>query len=199
MLFEEFESGPGFFERYNFTISETTPSVTYERNPDRIAAFRAGKLDIMINSSPEYAFDLLKALPELKYIKHDTRATLDVIHIRCDQGPAADLRVRRALMLALDNQAMLDKLHLSYGSLMQNCWLQEGFPQYVPLEELPAHIRELAEYHPDKAKQLLEEAGYPNGFKTKMLVPHWEWSQDEAAVCKAYWEKIGVDCEIQVT
>ena len=43
----------------------------------------------------------------------------------------------------------------------------EFMDAYTPLEELPEVARETYEYHPDKARQLLTEAGYPNGFKTK--------------------------------
>jgi len=164
--------------------------------PTSVAAFRTGKVDVGMNWMPTEALPMLESHPELEHISHDCAGSLMVIHIQCDGGPTEDLRVRRALMLALDNQAMLDKLHMGDGLLMQNPWLQEGFPSYVPLEELPADIRELAEYHPDKAKQLLEEAGYPDGFKIKMMSPTWDFAQDNAAVCAAYWEDIGVHCEI---
>ena len=36
-------------------------------------------------------------------------------------------------------------------------------------DELPADIRELYDYNPEKAKQLLAEAGYPNGFEIEFL------------------------------
>ena len=34
--------------------------------------------------------------------------------------------------------------------------------------EMPASVKELYSYNPDKAKELLKEAGYPNGFKTSL-------------------------------
>ena len=41
---------------------------------------------------------------------------------------------------------------------------------YEPLEAMPASVKELFEYNPDKAKKLLAEAGYPNGFSFKVQV-----------------------------
>ncbi|MBI4283265.1 MAG: hypothetical protein HY663_02205, partial [Chloroflexi bacterium] len=70
---------------------------------------------------------------------------------------------------------------------------------YTPLDQLPQSTRELYEYHPDTAKQLLQEAGYPNGFKTQVIASSPRIDQiDLAAIVKAYWAAIGVDLEIVV-
>ncbi len=68
---------------------------------------------------------------------------------------------------------------------------------FIPLEELPESVQELYEYKPEKARQLLAEAGYADGFKTSILV----WKPEDVdllAVVKAYWAKIGVDLQIDV-
>jgi len=67
---------------------------------------------------------------------------------------------------------------------------------YTPLEELPESTRELYEYHPDKAKELLAEAGYPDGFQTEVLCTA-SWV-DLFSIYKDYWAKIGVDLTIKV-
>ena len=66
---------------------------------------------------------------------------------------------------------------------------------YWSLDELPESSRELYEYHPDKARQLLAEAGYPDGFETEILcLPALA---DLVSIIKAYRADIGVDLDIQ--
>jgi len=67
---------------------------------------------------------------------------------------------------------------------------------YTPLNELPQSARELFEYHPDKAKQLLAEAGYPKGFKTEIVTT--QSYVDILSVIKDYWAAIGVDLVLDV-
>lgn len=43
----------------------------------------------------------------------------------------------------------------------------------------------------------MAEAGYPNGFKTRMIVENTSSSMDVAAAFKAMWDKVGVDVELQ--
>ena len=74
------------------------------------------------------------------------------------------------------------------------------FPQfmdvYTPPEELPANVQELYSGNINKAKQLLADAGYPNGFKTKLLCsPPYV---DQLSLMKADWEKIGVTVDLDI-
>jgi peptide/nickel transport system substrate-binding protein len=67
---------------------------------------------------------------------------------------------------------------------------------FIPLEELPQEIRELYEYHPDKAKQLMKEAGYEDGFTMEVVIrPDMV---DMLTLIKAYWAEINVDLIIDL-
>ncbi|GAJ05978.1 unnamed protein product, partial [marine sediment metagenome] len=64
---------------------------------------------------------------------------------------------------------------------------------YTPLEELPPSARELYEYDPVKAKQMLADAGYPAGFEMDLLVAVDVQNRvDYASMVKAMWEELGV-------
>lgn len=67
---------------------------------------------------------------------------------------------------------------------------------YLPLEELPGETQMLYEHHPDKAKQLLAEAGYPDGFDIEVICR--DFMVDVMTMIKATWAEVGVNLEINV-
>jgi peptide/nickel transport system substrate-binding protein len=104
------------------------------------------------------------------------------------QSPFADLRVRRAAVYAIDNRAITDTVFFGMPEAMTQ-FSYRGHWGYNPsVTGYP--------YNPDKAKKLLAEAGYPNGFKTKILYrTNPEWDQAFTAV-QAYLKAVGIEAEL---
>ena len=112
--------------------------------------------------------------------------------------PFKDIRVRRAMNLAVDKQAVLKDYFKGEAALL-------GYPYhpskafekyYTPLEQLPADVQELCTgYNPAKAKQLLTEAGFPNGFKTR--IQGQVAQADEMSMIQSYLSQVGIDMQIQ--
>jgi peptide/nickel transport system substrate-binding protein len=73
-----------------------------------------------------------------------------------EKSPWHDVRVRKAASLALDRKGINDALTLGYSEVTGNSIVPKGFDFYW---QPP-----LPEYDPAKAKQLLAEAGFRNGF-----------------------------------
>ncbi len=176
---------------------DTVTQVFVEDASTRVASMRAGKLDVLRDLSNEEYTDLIKTNPDLKYVKAPVQ-TSPVISMRTDKSPFNDIKVRRALQMGLDLQTIKAKF---YGGEA----LVPGFPSvtwaefadmYTPIEQLPASVKELYTYNPDKAKQLLAEAGYPSGFKTSVACIAKD--ADLLAVVKDQWSKIGVDLSLDV-
>jgi len=68
---------------------------------------------------------------------------------------------------------------------------------YTPLDQLPADVQEAYQYNTTKAKQLLTEAGFPNGFSQEMVVANnYPIMTDMVALVKSYWDAIGVKTTI---
>jgi peptide/nickel transport system substrate-binding protein len=67
---------------------------------------------------------------------------------------------------------------------------------YIPLEEQPESVQELFNYNPDEAKRLLAEAGYPNGFKTKIQTT--SDNSDFLCIIQEYFRQVDVEMEIEV-
>ena len=61
---------------------------------------------------------------------------------------------------------------------------------------MPETVKELYVYNPEKAKQLLTDAGYPAGFKTEIMMT--ETSVDYYSIIKDQWIKVGIDVEFDV-
>ena len=71
---------------------------------------------------------------------------------------------------------------------------------YLGLDDpaMPASVKELYSYNPDKAKQLLAEAGFPNGFKSTVLIRQDNTIIDYYSMLQAMWSKIGVDVKLDI-
>ena len=164
----------------------------------RQAALRTGKIETLGGLNWEDRDSLEKTNPELK--RGVTVKGGSTIGMRTDRSdlPFQYEQVRRALAMSIDRQAIVRDLYGGNAEVFAYPILptKEFKDMFTPLDELPESIQELYEYNPEKAKQLLAEAGYPNGFKTPLLCSSTQ--QDMASILKAYWAKIGVDVEIQV-
>jgi peptide/nickel transport system substrate-binding protein len=105
--------------------------------------------------------------------------------------PFDDIRVREAMELALDKAAISQKVHFGFSKPMSGLWFSEAFGSRPE--------RQVSPYDPARARQLLTEAGYPNGFSTTI---HWgafvnspgikEWLEAAAS----FWKDVGIEVKI---
>jgi peptide/nickel transport system substrate-binding protein len=166
----------------------------------QVAALRTNKADMYLLGSVarEDWLSLSKSNPQMK-----TYRVLNLplqIGFRRDKPdlPFQDIRVRKALMMATDMVGIKDGLFGGDAQILDSP-ARILYPScYTPLDQLPAETQELYKYNPDKAKALLAEAGFPNGFKTTLTIDSTPTASDMAQAIKAMWIKVGVDVEIQI-
>jgi peptide/nickel transport system substrate-binding protein len=181
-------TGPFILERY-----ERGVKLLFKRNPDyyikglpyvdgiewqitpedsaRVALLRTGKIDFVGVTgllSGELAMPLLRTNPELQVFKYQG-LNWGMFYMRTDQPPFNDVRVRRALSLAINRSAWLEALEFSEGCFVTGpipCALPEW--RLDPKELDPAKAKYLMGFDREEARRLLAEAGHPKGFTTPM-------------------------------
>ncbi len=162
----------------------------------RLAALRTHKVERL--AVPWDKVEGLKeSNPELLW-REVLPAAPRVFFVRTDIEPFSIKKVRQAIALAIDHPTIADEF---YGGAYLLEWpMQSAFPAaYTPLEELPESSRMLYEYHPDLARQYLADAGYPNGFKTQVILPSSAPRQiDVCSIVKEYLAEVGIEMELKI-
>jgi peptide/nickel transport system substrate-binding protein len=162
---------------------------------DALSAMRAGKLDIIEGVSPAQAQAMQKTNPEILQLR--TVSSVETIDPRNDTPPFNDIRVRKAMQMAVDLPAIAKTYYggnadPNPSSLTSKYMTGWGWPY----EEWPQELKDEYAYNPVAAKKLLADAGYPDGFKTNIVA-------DKAGdlgllqVVKSYFAEIGIDMEIR--
>jgi peptide/nickel transport system substrate-binding protein len=145
----------------------------------------------------EQALSLQETDPDLLYETYASPGTL--LQLRCDREPFTDIRVRKALQLAIN----LPELAETYYKGTVD-WEPVGVinPAYTgfatPYDDWPQELKDEYAYNPEKAKQLLADAGYPNGFDTDVLAAEGGPGGDLQLlqVLQSYFKAINVNMEI---
>ena len=105
-------------------------------------------------------------------------------------SPFANIKVRQAVSYAIDNAAIATNLGQGFWQ-PTNQQFGPGSMAYNP------NIQGYA-YNPQKAKDLLAQAGYPNGFQTSFIVSSTSSNKDWQSAIQAYLKAVGINAEIQV-
>jgi peptide/nickel transport system substrate-binding protein len=160
------------------------------------AALRTGKLDILSSISRDSFAELKKSTPALKWNRWLSFVAPRVA-LRVDTKPFNDVRVRRALNMAVNKQEIIDKFYGGDAEMLNFPMHPEFVGYHTPLKDMPASVQELFKYDPAKAKKLLAEAGYPNGFSFKLQICScWPDQMELMPLVAAYLEMVGVKLEI---
>jgi peptide/nickel transport system substrate-binding protein len=167
----------------------------------RQAAFRVGKIDTLTGVILEDKNQFVAKNSNIQLVKQVSTRYIAAGRLDKPNLPFADVRVRQALNMAIDKQSYMrdfqkgDADFLGYPYPSDKAWGK----YYTPLDQQPPEVQQLFTYDPDKAKQLLKEAGFPNGFKAVIDVPSSvSTAVDEVSILKDYLGKVGVDLTIKM-
>src|SRR5712664_112687 len=160
-----FLTGQPYIERIEVAVDED--------NASRMAAFIAGKYDIgweyqgVINRVDwvQIKDTLKQKRPRLQTAEYPN-AVMNHISMRTDKAPFSDVRVRRAMSLAIHRQGIIEAVYEGVGAL--NPPVPAALKEWsVPMNQLGEGAR-WYKYDLTQAKKLMAEAGYPKGFQATM-------------------------------
>lgn len=157
-----------------------------EEGTNRTIGLESGEVDIAYDIEP---IDLNKVRDheDLDLIEAPSLST-SYIGFNTEKEPYDDVLVRKALNYAVDVDEIIDVVVEGAGHKAVSPINDDVFGFNSALEGY--------EYDPDKAKELLEEAGYPDGFKTTL------WTNDNpvrtriAEIVQAQLKEVNIDVEI---
>ena len=155
----------------------------------REAMLLAGDLD-MIVLPPAADIPALAKRSDVKLWFSNASRTM-FIGINTQYGPLKDVRVRQALNYAVDKEAIVKNVLLGLGKPL-DAPIPWFFFSYKPLKPY--------EYDPEKAKKLLAEAGYPDGFEVTLFAPNGRYLFDKevAEAVASYLEAVGIKVNIRI-
>jgi peptide/nickel transport system substrate-binding protein len=141
-------------------------------------------------------YDLLESNPDI-VPQVNPPAPTGQIHIlfRLDKEPWSDVRVRRALSLAINRDAIIEAVYKGVATYSQPMdWSYLGSEWPLEAGDLGPYMR----YDPEQAKALLAEAGHESGI-TATMPSQWTagTSLNVLELIQADWRKIGVDVQIE--
>lgn len=159
-------------------------------NADSLAMdLRGGSLDMVARVTTATAAELGEEFEVLE----GTMNLVQAMYLNHNAEPFEDSRVRQALCYALDKQQILDFVSDGKGTPIGSS-MYPAFGKYY-MEEL----NDIYQTDLDKAKQLLSEAGYPDGFSFVLTVPsNYAQHVDTAQVLVEQYKQIGVDVQIEL-
>ena len=155
-----------------------------------VAALKSGQVDLMLNVDPS-VIGSLKDDPSVKLLETGASNSM-TISMWIDAKPFDNPKVREALKLVVDRQAMVDTVLLGFG--------EPAADNPVPVKNPASFVTEAPKQDIEKAKALLAEAGYKDGLKFDLFTAEGVPGMVRMAQVYAEMAKAaGIDINVVVT
>ncbi len=155
----------------------------------QILALEDDQVDVIVQISVQGAQGLLRD-PDVRIIDNPA-ATHRQLHLRCDEGPTADRRVRQAIALTLDRPGIIHGLFQGRSRLGNDSPFAPIYPSTD--QAIPQRAKNLAQ-----ARALMQAAGFPDGFETTLTTERVQEIPDYAVLVQNACAEIGVRVELRI-
>jgi len=163
----------------------------FSANPSTaLLKLQRGEVDLLGDTVPEADYQRVKSDPTWsKYLVSEPQIAWYYVFLNVLEKPFDDVKVRQAINHAIDTDKIM-KIMAGQASPLHQIF-PNGMPGHVP-------DKVYYQYDPAKAKQLLAEAGYPNGFKTTFYSHNVDPFPKLAQSIQADLKEIGIDASIKL-
>ena len=179
---------PGYWDPEKPYLDEVELRFVQDENA-AVLQLRGNQVDVVL-SAPFSQAESLKKSPGIVPAMVTLDATSAIVPNLKTVPALADVKVRKAMLMALDRQGMVDAILFGNGEPAQS-------PFYGP--GVLFHTRDFAiPYDLEKAKALMAESQFPKGFSAKLVIPSGDETASQAAViAKDQLAKIGITIDVQ--
>ena len=179
--FDEYWGTPAYLDKVTFKIMENADSL--------VMSLQSGAIDLCSHLTSTQVAQLGGDF----YVAEGTMNLVQALYLNNAEKPFDDVRVRQALCYAVDKQAIIDLAFDGYGSPIGSS-MYPAFGKYFDESLTNYYTKDV-----EKAKSLLTDAGYPNGFEMTITVPsNYQPHIDTAQVLVEQLKEIGVTAKIEL-
>lgn len=180
---------PGYYKPGKPGVDEIHFQFTAD-DDTRVNAIRSGDVDI-IEYVPWKDIPALKADQDIRVLS--TTGPFMMLQFNTHFAPFSHPEVRQAVSYAIDRSVVIDTAFNGVGTPLFGLPIPKGAPGY------DAKLEHTFSYNPAKARELLAQAGYPNGFKARLLATaQYGYHMNTAIAVKAELAKIGIDVDLDL-
>lgn len=171
------------------TVPDRTEFLFYADQQPQVLALQGRQVDVIQQLAVQGGQALLNN-QDVKLIRLKS-STHRQIHMRCDQGPFTDKRVRQALALTLDRPALVQGLFRGYADLGNDSPFAPVYPSTD--RAVPQRAKDIA-----KAKALMQEAGKGGGFEVTLTTEQLQEIPAYAVLIQNAAAQIGIKVTLKV-
>ncbi|APT85218.1 peptide ABC transporter substrate-binding protein [Corynebacterium aquilae DSM 44791] len=153
-------------------------------------ALQSGDVDVIYSLQSPQLMDELKATGKYTIEVGTTNGEV-ILSMNPRRAPFNDIRVRQAVMYAINRQDVIDTAWDGYGTDTGGAPVPPTDPWYEESTRYP--------YDPDKARELLKQAGIPEGYEVTISVPSLAYAQAASEMIVSQLNDVGLKVSIEST
>lgn len=166
-------------------------SVVFKIMPDpaaKLAALKAGEVDV-VDQVPPQEVEGLKKNPEIKLVQAPSSG-IYIMALNNARPPFDKKEVRQAISYAVDKKGVIEAAQWGQGAPIGS--------HMTPVSPFYVDLTDKYPYNPEKARELLAQAGYPEGFEVTLIMPQpYDFHIRNCEVIADYLKKIGIKVKLE--